>query len=218
MKAYYEKRAPWHDEYMNYSTNRQMEQLLSSIVETIIPYIAGREVLEIACGTGNWTEVLAKRAGSVLAIDSSSTVLEIAGKKLERFSNIILKKADAYRLEDISGPFDVVFAADWWSHMPKASISSFLENLHKRLKKESHAIFIDMMIRKEFEDEIVYYDSDGNRVSLRTLPDGSEYEVVKNFPSKKDLLSNIEGTGDDISYLEFGTLKRWMITYIPDFR
>jgi hypothetical protein len=70
-----------------------------------------------------------------------------------------------------------------------------------------------MMTRKEFEDENVYYDSDGNRVSLRTLPDGSEYEVVKNFPSKKDLFAILKGSGNDLSYLEFETLKRWMITY-----
>jgi demethylmenaquinone methyltransferase/2-methoxy-6-polyprenyl-1,4-benzoquinol methylase len=192
-----------------------MEQLLNSIVETIIPYIARRKVLEIACGTGNWTEVLARRANSVFAIDSSSTALEIAGKKLAPFANVTLKKVDAYLLEDISGPFDVAFAADWWSHMPISSINSFLENLHRRLKKGSQAIFIDMMTRKEFENEIVYYDEDGNRVSLRSLPDGSEYEIIKNFPSKSDLLSIIEGTGDDISYLEFGTLKRWMMIYTP---
>jgi demethylmenaquinone methyltransferase/2-methoxy-6-polyprenyl-1,4-benzoquinol methylase len=198
---------------MNYSGNRQMEQLLSPILKTVIPYIARRKVLEIACGTGNWTAVLAKRSDSVLGIDSSSATLEIAGKKLARFRNVILKKADAYFLDDVSGPFDVAFAADWWSHMPISSINSFLENLHKRLKKGSRVIFIDMMTRKEFEDENVYYDSDGNRVSLRTLPDGSEYEVVKNFPSKKDLFAILKGSGNDLSYLEFETLKRWMITY-----
>jgi len=216
MKIYYEGRAPLHDRYMDYSDNRQMEELLGPIIKSVIPHIKGREVLEIACGTGNWTEVLAGRAESVLAIDSSSTALEIAGRKLTQFNNVTLQNADAYLLDDISGPFDIAFSSDWWSHMPVSSINRFLENLHSRLRKGSRVIFIDMMTREEFEKETVYYDDDGNRVSLRALPDGSEFEVIKNFPSNEDLFAFLEGWGNDISYLEFKSLKRWMITYITE--
>lgn len=215
MIAYYDKHAPWHDECMSYTDNDQMEQLLHPIVETVIPYVSGRTVLEIACGTGNWTEVLAKRAGSVFAIDSSPAVLDIAIKKLEHLKNITLKETDAYSLVGINGPFDVAFASDWWSHMPVSSIRPFLENLHKSLWKGSRVIFIDMIMREVFENETSYYDADGNRVSQRSLPDGSEFEVIKNFPSKKDLLSILKGSGEDIHYLEFGPLKRWMLTYKP---
>lgn len=215
MKVYYDRHAPCHDACMSYSDNQHMENLLSPIVEIVVPYVSDRTVLEIACGTGNWTEVLAKRASSVLAVDSSPAVLDIAGKKLEHLKNITLKEADAYVLDGITGPFDMAFAADWWSHMPKSSIRLFLENLHKRLGTGSRIIFLDMMMREVFENEIVYYDTDGNRVSLRTLPDGSEFEVIKNFPSKKDLLTILKGSGEDIYYLEFEPLKRWMLTYRP---
>jgi demethylmenaquinone methyltransferase/2-methoxy-6-polyprenyl-1,4-benzoquinol methylase len=216
MKIYYDRRAPLHDRYMNYSDNRQMEELLGPIIESVNPHINGRKVLEIACGTGNWTEVLARRADSVIAVDSSSTALEIAARKFRHLNNVTFKKADAYRLDDISGSFDVAFSSDWWSHMPVSSINSFLKNLHHRLKKESRVICIDMMTREEFEKETVYYDDDGNRVSLRALPDGSEFEVIKNFPSKNDLFKILGGLGDDISYHEFENLKRWMITYTPE--
>lgn len=215
MKVYYDKRAPWHDECMSYKANEQMEQLLRPIVETVIPYISGLKVLEIACGTGNWTEILAKRASSVFAIDSSPAVLDIAGKKLKRFNNITLKEADAYVLEGVAGPFDVAFASDWWSHMPLSSIRPFLGNLHKRIRAGSRVIFIEMMLREVFESETAYYDADGNRVCLRTLSDGSEFEVIKNFPSKNDLLAVLEGSAEDINYLEFEPLKRWMLAYKP---
>lgn len=215
MIVYYDKHAPWHDECMSYTDSEQMEQLLRPVVETVIPHIAGRNVLEIACGTGNWTEILAKRANSVFAIDSSPAVLNIAAKKLARLKNVILKEADAYTLEGINGPFDVAFASDWWSHMPVLSIRPFLDNLYKRLGKESRVIFIDMMMREVFENETAYHDADGNRVSLRTLPDGGEFEVIKNFPSKNDLLTVLKGSAKDIHYLEFEPLKRWMLTYKP---
>jgi len=213
MKSYYDKHAPWHDECMSYTDNEHMEQLLKPIVEAVIPYIANRSVLEIACGTGNWTEVITKRASSVLAIDSSPDVLDIARKKLEHLPNVTFQETDAYTLEGITGSFDVAFAADWWSHMPISSIGLFLENLHKRLRTGSRIIFIDMTMREVFENENVFYDADGNRVSLRALPDGSEFEVIKNFPLKNDLLTILKGSGDDISYLEFEPLKRWMISY-----
>ena len=71
MKVYYDRRAPWHDKYMGYLGNGPMEELLSPIIRSIEPYITDRTVLEIACGTGNWTQVLAKRARTVLALDSS---------------------------------------------------------------------------------------------------------------------------------------------------
>ncbi|UCC79278.1 MAG: class I SAM-dependent methyltransferase [Candidatus Zixiibacteriota bacterium] len=213
MKVYYDKRAPWHDGCMGYTDRKHTEQLLRPIVETVIPYIASRTVLEIACGTGNWTEVLAKRASSVFAIDSSPAVLDIAGKKLEYLKNVTLKEADAHTLEGINGPFDVAFASDWWSHMPVSSIRPFLENLHKRLKIGSRIIFIDMMMREAFENETAYYDTDGNRVSLRTLPDGSEFEVIKNFPTREELAEILGNFSRDFTYLKFETLKRWMISY-----
>ena len=34
--------------------------------------------LEIACGTGNWTQVLGKRAGNVLTTDINELMLDIA--------------------------------------------------------------------------------------------------------------------------------------------
>ena len=215
MKVYYDKHAPWHDECMNYTDNERMERLLRPILETVIPHIAGRKVLEIACGTGNWTEALAKRAISVFAIDSSPAVLDIARKKLGHLKNVTLKEADAYTLDGITGPFDVVFASDWWSHIPVSSIRPFLDNLHKRLRTGSRVIFLDMMMREVFENETAYYDADGNRVSLRPLRDGSEFEIIKNFPSKMDLPGILEGSGEDIHYLEFESLKRWMLIYKP---
>lgn len=215
MKVYYDRHAPCHDACMSYSDNQHMEQLLKPIVETVVPYIADRAVLEIACGTGNWTEVLAKRASSVLAVDSSTAVLDIARKKLKHLKNVTFQEADAYTLEGITGSFEVAFASDWWSHMPISSIRLFLENLHKRLGTGSRIIFIDMTMREVFENEIVYYDADGNRVSLRSLPDGGEFEVIKNFPLKNDLLTILKGSADDISFFEFEPLKRWMITYRP---
>ncbi len=108
-------------------------------------------------------------------------------KKLECYANVILSNTDAYTLEGVDGTFETAFAADWWSHIPYARISAFLHNLHQKLVAGSRVTFVDMSYRDDFNNDPTHFDSDGNRISKRTLPDGSEFEVVKNFPSEREL-------------------------------
>ena len=59
MFDYYRDRVPYHDECMSYMDNETMEELLGPIIEMIEDEIKGKRVLELGCGTGNWTIVLA---------------------------------------------------------------------------------------------------------------------------------------------------------------
>ena len=81
MNEYYFRRANLHDYYMSYTSNEDMEQVLSGIIRLFEEDVMGKDVLEIACGTGNWTQVLARRARSVLATDINEPMLEIARQK-----------------------------------------------------------------------------------------------------------------------------------------
>ncbi len=213
MKSYYDQRAPWHDELMNYQGIDQMEKLFQPIIEKIEPIIVNQTVLEIACGTGNWTQVLTKRAKYVTAIDSSKQSLDIAKQKLQETKNLSFKLIDAYSIDTLTSRYDTVFAADFFSHIPKTKIDSFLLSLHKVMQPKSQIIFLDMSVKREFQQETVYIDSDENRVSKRELPDGTSYDVVKNFHSEYELLSIFSKFGNNISYTEIKSLKRWMITY-----
>ncbi|MBD3234832.1 MAG: methyltransferase domain-containing protein [candidate division Zixibacteria bacterium] len=213
MNLYYDARAIWHDYYMNYISNEQMEQLLKPIVETVAPFVASKQVLEIACGTGNWTQALSKRAELVVAVDISSKALGIAGEKLSEYHNVILRHGDAYKLPDIGDTFEVLFASDWWSHIPKACIPQFLEGAAAKMGDGAKAIFLDMSFKDYFKNEPFYYDSDDNRVSIRKLPNGSPYEVIKNFPDENELRNTLTDFSDNIEYYEFDELDRWMVVF-----
>ena len=212
MTAYYDKRVPWHDEYMSYRSNADMETLLGPIIKLFEQDIRDKEIIEIACGTGNWTQVLAKRARSVVATDASSTATEVAKRKLPAISNTVFEVADAYALKSMDRVFDVVFAADWWSHVPKSALTEFLSGVHHLLRVGGKAIFLDMMMNDFFAQEEAFQDDDGNRVSIRTLPDGSRFHVVKNFPTEGELREALSLFANDVFYFEHDGLHRWLLT------
>lgn len=213
MNAYYQKRAPLHDKFMGYSTNVKMEELLAPIIRHFEEYMTGKDVLEIACGTGNWTQVLAKRARSVLATDIKKSVLEIARTKSYMGGKVIFKVADAYALETVNGKFNAAFAVDWWSHIPKSMISAFVKGLHRKLHTGARVIFIDMLPSESLDRMFSHYDKEGNLIHKRSLPDGQEFYVVKNFPAKIELMDVFDSIAEDIEFHEYSSLRRWMLSY-----
>lgn len=213
MNRYYEARAPWHDQYMSHKSNQEMEQRLSPLIEIVEDLVAGKRVLEIACGTGNWTEVLAKRAASVVAVDISPTALALAREKLSGYQNVTLVRGDAYDLGNVGDSFEVMLSADWWSHIPKAMLSASLDSAVSRLLPGSKVIIIDMSLNSYFEQEPCRDDEDGDRVSLRKLPDGTEYEVIKNFPNESELGEVLADYGKIVTYREFSAMERWMVVF-----
>ena len=213
MNAYYEKQAPRHDKLMGYTDNARMEQLLAPLIKRFEDCIAGQEVLEIACGTGNWTQVLAKRTRSVLATDISPAALDIARSKSYGNTEVTFRIADAYTLENVPGTFTAAFAADWWSHIPKSNIAQFVEGLHRRLCPGAKVVFIDMMPSESLDRMFSHYDNEGNLIHKRTLPDGQQFYVVKNFPTEEELRDVLDGLADDIEYYEHWSLRRWMLIY-----
>ena len=211
MNQYYDLRAPWHDSYMSYTSNAEMELLLAPIIQRFERHITG-DVLEIACGTGNWTQVLAKRARSVTATDINQSVLDIAQEKTYE-GRVEFRRVDAYNLDQLPGMFDVAFAGDWLSHVPKREVPVFIGSLHRKLRPAARVIFLDMMPNEWFDAETVFHDEDGNRVSERTVPTGEIFHVVKNFPTEDELRAALAPFADDIEYAVNEPLKRWLLMY-----
>ena len=213
MNAYYAKRAPDHDYFMGYEGNERMEQLLGPMIAWFEDDVEGRDVLEIACGTGNWTQVLARRARSVVATDVNASVIEIARSKEYESDRVRFEVADAYRLGALEGSFDAAFAADWWSHIPRSALRTFVSGLRDKLDPRSRVIIIDMLPSEELARWFSHYDDDGNLIHKRTFPDGEVFEVVKNFPTEPELKEVLDGLAYDIEYREHDALRRWMVSF-----
>jgi ubiquinone/menaquinone biosynthesis C-methylase UbiE len=213
MNEYYRRIAHLHDGYMSYTTNENMEKLLGGIIRLFEKDIIDSNLLEIACGTGNWTQVLAKRVRTILAIDVNESMLAIARDKFHAKPNVRFECMDAYDLDKIRGTFNAAFAADWWSHIPRALIRPFLEGLHGKLRQGAKVIFIDMLPSSSLDIESYYYDVAGDFVRKRVLPDGSEFTVIKNFPTENEIREILKGIAKDIRYHEHLNLQRWVLSY-----
>jgi len=213
MFEYYRDRVPYHDECMSYMDNETMEELLGPVIELIEDEIEDKRVLELGCGTGNWTLVLAKRAAHVLATDLQEAYFEEASKKVGDLDNVELKVADACTLEGIEGEFDVAFAADMWSHIPRSRVPDLIANLKKKLGPGAKVIFMDFLKAKVFEEWFDHVDDEGNEVQTRTLPNGKDYLVIKNFPTMELLMRDLGPDATGIKYIEHDSLKRWLLVY-----
>jgi len=226
MVDYYRKRAPIYDDSMGY-TDDVIWAKHRAVVELLQKNLAGRDVLEIACGPGKWTQTVAEVARSIVATDVNDTTLAEAAKKPYANGQVRFQRADAYTLEGIDGPFSGAFAVDWWSHIPKARIPEFLQALHNKLTAGARVVFIDQMcvlrrwwglylkstapwvlVRKGLRR-----DDEGNIRHTRHLPDGQQFEIIKNFPTREELMSVLEGVAQEVEYFEDKPTARWLFAY-----
>ena len=214
MREYYRVRAPWHDEYMGYVGNPAMEALLSPVVSRVETLLARLDVLEVACGTGNWTQVLARRVRSLLATDINEETLRLAQAKEYPPGVVSFRTLDAYALGDVGAHFGGAFAADWWSHVPRSLLGAFLDRLHGCLTRGACVVFVDMLPRDHPDLTPYRHDHDGNAICRRTLPDGSVFDVVKNFPDREEVLEFLSGRTEQAEYHQWGDLGRWLVSYM----
>src|SRR5207244_1325078 len=95
---YYSRRA---GEYESIYLKPERQADLRALTALVTVELATHDVLEIACGTGWWTERIAAGARSVLATDASLEVIEVARRKKYPPGRVRFMRADAFAPESI---------------------------------------------------------------------------------------------------------------------
>ncbi|MET0415875.1 MAG: class I SAM-dependent methyltransferase [Actinoplanes sp.] len=120
--AYYRTRAREYDATypLDARADAAARAELLAAVEELAPY--GR-VLELACGTGQWTVELARRATTVTAVDAAPETLAICRRRVGAAA-VRLVEADlfAWRTRE---RYDLVFFSAWLSHVPPQRFDDF---------------------------------------------------------------------------------------------
>jgi demethylmenaquinone methyltransferase/2-methoxy-6-polyprenyl-1,4-benzoquinol methylase len=200
--TYYSERAK---EYEKIYDKPERQQDIPEIINYLEKQFYNKDLIEIACGTGYWTQHISKTAKHILATDINETVIDIAKSKVYERGNVKFQLADVFNLPDEIGRYEAGFGGFIWSHIPKRSLSLFLKKFLSVINSSGLLIFIDNNYVEGSSTPINYTDETGNIYQKRSLMDGSEYSIIKNFPTDEELLSLIkpEATDIEITRLEY---------------
>ena len=208
MVRYYAQRAL---EYERIYAKPERQEDLGRLREYLGSLFQGDDVLEAACGTGYWTEVVARSARSIFATDINEKVLAIARAKNFGEASVDFLKADSYALPKFDGLFTAGFGAFWWSHMPKARIHEFLADFHSHLEPGAKVAFIDNRYIEGSSTPICRVEESGDTFQMRTMQDGNLHKVLKNFPSPEELQAAVADFGTDAEVTLFDYY--WLLVY-----
>lgn len=202
MKQYYAMRAPLYDQI--YQKSERQHDLQSSR-DWLQRTLQGKQVLELACGTGFWTEALASGAtpvASILATDINPEMLEIARSRLAANERVTFAFADAFALADTPAihtkTWNACFAGFWWSHVKREEQAGLLTQLRALLGAGSSLVLIDNLYVEGESTPVARTDAHNNTYQIRTQADGQRVEIVKNFPTDSYLRKKLASFARDI--------------------
>ena len=117
------------------------------LLKQLPPHCA--DVLEIGCGTGAFSRLLARRSDRVLALDLSPQMIRIAKERSEQYSNIDFQVADAMIWEFPSEQFDCVASIATLHHLP---FEETLSKMKEALKINGTLIILDLFQAEGLSD------------------------------------------------------------------
>jgi 2-polyprenyl-3-methyl-5-hydroxy-6-metoxy-1,4-benzoquinol methylase len=196
---YYRRRAEEYD-VTAYGDVEAARAHIARLVAQMRP--TGR-VLEIACGTGLWTEALARLADTVTAIDAAPEVVEIARERV-RSANVRFEVVDVFSWQPDSR-FDVIFFSAWLSHVPTSRLDQFWRALRTLLAEDGRVLFLDEHVDERAKES---YVPGRTEIVERRLRDGSTFHIVKNFVDPEELELQLRRLGWDCTIRRDGT--RWI--------
>ena len=214
MIGYYARRASEYEAiYHRDDPVRQEEQ--RRLASSMRRHLADRRVIELACGTGYWTERLAADAARIHATDAVPEVLDIARRKPYPPGRVTFAAADVWRPHHREGAFDGGLANFWFSHVERSRIGPFLEAFHSRLSPGAAVFMADNTLVDGVGGELVRRPGLEDTFKLRTLSDGSVHEVLKNYYTERELRGIFSACSSELSvtvgscfwWVEYATLS-----------
>ncbi len=210
MREYYAQRAQTLEKVYQ---KPERQQDLREIQGKLLDVLKDQCVLEVACGTGYWTERFAPVAASVVATDYNQSMLDVAQAKSYPEGKVQFALADLYDLPAATtGQYSACFAGFFWSHVLRDEQTSLLAHLSKVTGKGSTLVLIDNNYVEGSSTVIARTDLEGNTFQLRKQEDGSRVEILKNFPTDSALRKKFGPAVRDIRI--FRNTYYWMLTCV----
>lgn len=202
-KNYYDARAGEYDQFWlrrgPYALAEPLASQWNSDAADTMAFVAEHargDVLELACGTGIFTDTLRRSAESVHAVDASPAMLDLNRGRTDRAPNVSYERADLFDWEP-ARRFDVVFFAFWLSHVPDDLFAKFWQMVENALEPGGVAAFVDSVPYPA--DGVAADDTRGHGSSgpteRRTLNDGRTFQIVKRYWEPDTLIPALRHLG-----------------------
>lgn len=198
--AYYRARATEYDEWWlrqgrydrgpepNAHWFRDVDELDTALQE----FDPRHRVIELAGGTGIWSEKLLRYTDELTVVDASAEMLAINENRL---------RSDCVRYHQVdlfdwvpSEQFDVVFFSFWLSHVPESKFEPFWNLVRAALAPNGRVFFIDSR-REATSTSADHQLAETGSMSERRLNDGQTFNIYKTFYDTVDLEARLNGFG-----------------------
>jgi ubiquinone/menaquinone biosynthesis C-methylase UbiE len=210
MKKYYAQRVNNYESIYQ-APGRQAD--LKVMEERLCRVLEGHRVLEVACGTGYWTQRYAPVATSVLATDINQVMVDSAQSKEFPPGRVAFSLADVFAMPAAdTGQFSACFAGFLWSHIKREEQAEVLAQMVKTVGKGRVLVLLDDNDVEGSSLPIARTDLEGNTFQLRMQEDGNRVEIVKNFHTDSFLRKRIGLAARDIRV--FRNDHYWMLTCV----
>ena len=219
-RDFYRARAPGYDDWWQrrgrydrgVDDRNEWDHQVSTVDAALSSFLACGDVLELAGGTGWWTQRLAMTAERLTVVDASAETLAINRRRVGR-RDVSYVVADLFAwLPQRS--YDVVFFSFWLSHVPRSRFSTFWSLVESRLAPGGRVFLIDnhrdpLSPSDGGDPYVVEYAPD---LHVRRLDDGSTYRVVKVMYEPDELRRRLRTEGwtahiDATGWFIFGSAR-----------
>jgi demethylmenaquinone methyltransferase/2-methoxy-6-polyprenyl-1,4-benzoquinol methylase len=217
MRDYYRARAAEYDEWFyrrgRYDRGPEANARWFADAEEVFAALAALpltgDVLELAPGTGIWTERLARTARSITAVDASPEMVAINRAKVasDRVTYIL---ADLFTWRP-ARTYDAVVFGFWLSHVPDERLDAFWQMVASALRPGGTVFVVDSRRDQTSTAADHQLPDAGSQVMTRRLNNGAEYRIVKNFPAPAAIEARCAAAGLAVTVRETPTYFQYGI-------
>ncbi|WP_066502838.1 class I SAM-dependent methyltransferase [Abyssisolibacter fermentans] len=134
--AVFDKEATHYDSWYKTKLGSFVDQVESDCAMSLFEVKKDSKILDIGCGTGNFSIRLAQAGAKVVAIDISDEMLSIAKQKAEDLNlDIEFYNMDVYNLKFTENTFDGVFSSAAFEFIKEPSKA--MDEIFRVVKKDS---------------------------------------------------------------------------------
>ena len=199
--AYYRARASEYDQWFfrqgrfdhGAEFNKKWFADVATVANGLDAFAPKGDVLELACGTGLWTERLLSHATALTALDAAPEVLALNQERI-RDDRVRYIQHDIFSWTP-DRRYDVVYFSFWLSHVPPECFAPFWDLVRRCLAPEGRAFFVDSLYEPTTTASNHTLLGRESTIQDRKLNDGRQFRIVKVYYEPEELALQLAALG-----------------------